>query len=159
MDTAAGGVTTDLLLGPADEAPPTRPGLPVVPSLSDTTTPYPPSYSSSSQIKPSAPAADQPNAHLMTSLQTQEELSLQLAQMATQLKLNALHFTESLAKERAVMEGAEEKLEANLTRLKGERGRLKEHSSKSSSTTWLVLGAILVVVIAWIFMFLVIRIT
>jgi Membrane fusion protein Use1 len=96
---------------------------------------------------------------LTTSLQTQEELSRQLAQMATQLRRNAEHFTEALAQDRAVMEGAEEKLEGNLTRIGTERSRLKVHSGKSGSTTWLVLGAILVVVIAWIIMFLVIRVT
>lgn len=79
--------------------------------------------------------------------------------MATQLKMNSLHFTEALARDRAVMEGAEEKLGGNLTRMQKERGRLKVHSAKSGSTTWMVMGAIIVVVGAWVFMFLLIRVT
>jgi len=79
--------------------------------------------------------------------------------MAAQLKLNAQYFTEALVKDKSVMEDAENKLEGNLTRLVGERGRLKVHSAKSGSTTWIVLGAILVVSFAWVVMFLLIRVT
>jgi len=142
--SASNGPTTDLLLTPSEEPslPPSRPSI--TPATSSNT---------------DKPQKSSSSAFLATSLQTQEELSLQLAQMATQLKLNAVHFTESLAKDRAVMEGAEEKLEGNLTRLKTERSRLRIYSGKSGSTTWLVLGAIVVVVGAWVLMFLVIRIT
>lgn len=92
-------------------------------------------------------------------MRTQEELSAQLAQMATQLKMNSLHFTEALARDRAVMEGAEEKLEGNLTRMQAERGRLKITGAKRGSTTWIVLFAIFAVAVAWVVMFLIIRIT
>lgn len=145
-----------LLLTPSEE--PTV--LNFASQSSQNTPATPPSLPRPSPLSNPRPKSEsEPSAHLATSLQTQEELSLQLAQMASQLKLNALHFTEALAKDKAVMEGAEEKLEGNLTRLKGERSRLKEHSGKSSGTTWMVLGAILVVCIAWVLMFLVIRIT
>lgn len=103
--------------------------------------------------------SDATSRFLSTSLQTQEELSAQLAQMATRLKMNSLHFTEALARDRAVMEGAEEKLEGNLSRMKTERTRLKVHSGKSGSTTWIVMLAILTVAIAWIVMFFIIRVT
>lgn len=104
------------------------------------------------------PARDPP-AFLTTSLETQEELAEQLAQMGHQLKLNALHFANSLAKEKGVIEGASEKLETNLGSMTKERVRLRDHSAKSGWTTWMWLGVILSVIIAWIGMFFVIRIT
>lgn len=96
---------------------------------------------------------------LTTSLQTQEELSLQLSQMAAQLKRNALHFADSLDKDKNVIESAQEKLESNLGGMKGERTRLRDHSGKSSHTTWMVVGSLLTVVLAWVFMFFIIRLT
>ncbi|KAF8320707.1 hypothetical protein DL93DRAFT_2073353 [Clavulina sp. PMI_390] len=96
---------------------------------------------------------------LSTSMRTQEELSAQLAQMATQLKMNSLHFTEALARDRAVMEGAEEKLGVNLGRMKTERKSLGIVGATRGGTTWLLLFALIVVGIAWVFMFLIIRLT
>lgn len=98
-------------------------------------------------------------AFLTTSLETQEELSAQLAQMGHQLKLNAIHLANSLAKEKGVIEGAGEKLENNLGNMTKERVRLRDHSSKSGYTTWMWLGVIACVITAWIAMFFVIRIT
>jgi SNARE protein 1 len=96
---------------------------------------------------------------LSASLQTQEQLSKQLAEMASRLKQNTLHFTDALARDRAVIEGAQEKLEGNLTGMTTQRTRLKAQGSKSGNTTWMVLAAIAVVMIAWILTFLLIRIT
>ncbi|KAG8887228.1 hypothetical protein FRB98_000325 [Tulasnella sp. 332] len=77
---------------------------------------------------------------LTTSLETQEELAEQLAQMGHQLKLNALHLANSLAKEKGMIEGASEKLENNLGNMTKERVKLRDHSSKSGWTTWMWLG-------------------
>jgi len=112
-----------------------------------------PLSSSTKSALPSRPA------FLTTSLETQEELSAQLAQMGHQLKLNAIHLSNSLAKEKGTIEDATEKLDHNLGTMTKERVRLRDHSGKSGSTTWLVLGAILCVIIAWIVMFFIIRLT
>lgn len=79
--------------------------------------------------------------------------------MASQLKANSLRFTDALVKDKAVLEGAEEKLQGNLTKMQKERGRLGVLRGKSGSTTWLVLGSLVVVMIAWVVTFLLIRIT
>ncbi|KAG8907931.1 hypothetical protein FRB99_001439 [Tulasnella sp. 403] len=115
-----------------------------------------------SDVPPNAadkPASSKGPAFLTTSLETQEELSAQLAQMGHQLKLNALHLANSLAKEKGVIEDAAEKLDRNLGTMTKERVRLRDHSGKSGNTTWLVVGAILCVIIAWVMMFVVIRLT
>ena len=88
-----------------------------------------------------------------------EELSAQLAQMATQLKRNAVHFSDSLAKDQAVVEEAGLKLESNFDSLHKERTRLRDHSGKSRGTTWLTVFSIIVVFISFIVMFFIIRFT
>ncbi|CAA7260776.1 unnamed protein product [Cyclocybe aegerita] len=92
-----------------------------------------------------------------TSMVIQEELSSQLELMAQQLKRNAIHFSTSLANDKAVVEAAQEKLESNYDAMQSQRTKLKSHSSKSSSTTWLVTGIILVVVLLFMLMVSVIR--
>ncbi|KAG9000505.1 hypothetical protein FRB94_005393 [Tulasnella sp. JGI-2019a] len=116
-----------------------------------------PQYNNSSAVK-AGTTPDRP-ASLTTSLDTQEELAEQLAQMGHQLKLNALHLANSLAREKGIIEGASEKLENNLGNMTKERVRLRDHSSKSGWTTWIWLGVILCVIFAWIAMFFIIRIT
>ncbi|KAF9497914.1 hypothetical protein BDN71DRAFT_1587875 [Pleurotus eryngii] len=88
-----------------------------------------------------------------------EELSEQLAQMATQLKRNAVHFSESLAKDQAVVEDAQEKLEGNLGMMTKERVRLRDHRGKSGSTTCLVVLSLITVCALFVLMFFVIRFT
>lgn len=149
-------LANDLLLSPSEPAFVDPEFVEPAASAPFTTT----SAHTTTSTKPTkSTASETANTFLTASLQTQEELSNQLAQMAKQLKLNAIHFTNSLEKDRGVVENAEEKLEGNLTRLKSSRGKLLEFSGKSGKTTWLVLGAMIVVVIGWILMFLVIRIT
>ena len=147
-------VAHDLLLGPAEHSSPIQ-------SLGNDSLQLP-----ASVIEEKHPPSEKQSGgdnstsrFLSTSLKTQEEMSNQLADMAKQLKMNSLHFAETLARDRAVMEGAGEKLQGNLTRMQTERGRLKVHSLKSGSTTWIVMGAIITVIVAWIVMFLIIRIT
>ncbi|KAK0430275.1 hypothetical protein EV421DRAFT_2025244 [Armillaria borealis] len=49
------------------------------------------------------------------------ELSEQLAQMATQLKCNALHFSDSLSADKAIVEEAQQKIESNFNFMRKER--------------------------------------
>ncbi|KAF9241810.1 hypothetical protein BU15DRAFT_73153 [Melanogaster broomeanus] len=89
----------------------------------------------------------------------QEELSEQLALMATQLRRNATHFSESLQKDKTVVEAMQEKLEGNFDFMKRERIRLRDFRGKSGGTTCLVIMSILIVLIAFMLMVFVIRVT
>ena len=88
-----------------------------------------------------------------------EELSAQLAQMATQLKRNAIHFSDTLAKDQVVVEEANLKMESNYDSMLKERTRLRDHSGKSRGTTWLTLFSIIAVFVSFFFMFFIIRLT
>ena len=89
----------------------------------------------------------------------QEELSAQLAQMATQLKRNAIHFSDTLAKDQVVVEEAQLKLESNYDSTHREWTRLRDHSGKSRNTTWLTLFSIVAVFVSFFVMFFIIRLT
>lgn len=77
--------------------------------------------------------------------------------MATQLKRNAQHFSDSLVKDKAVVEEVQEKLEGNYTVMLKERLRLRDFRGKSGSTTWLVVGVIVAVLLMFVMMVGVIR--
>jgi len=96
---------------------------------------------------------------LQNSRALQEELSEQLALMATQLRRNVTHFSDSLVKDKSVVEAMQEKLEGNFEFMKKERIRLRDFRGKSGGTTCLVITSILVVLIAFMLMVLVIRVT
>ncbi len=89
----------------------------------------------------------------------QEELSAQLAQMAGQLRRNAEHFSTALAADQAVLRNAEEKIGANYDVMKRERVRLRDHRGKSLGTTCLTITSVLVVAVAFLVMFFVLRLT
>jgi SNARE protein 1 len=77
--------------------------------------------------------------------------------MATQLKRNALHFSDALAKDQAVVVEAEQKLEGNYGLMERERDRLRDHGGKSRGTTCLVVMIMLVVVLLFALMVVLIR--
>jgi len=89
----------------------------------------------------------------------QEELSAQLAQMAGQLRRNAEHFSSALATDQAVLRNAEEKIVVNYDGMKRERVRLRDHRGRSIGTTCLTLTSVLVVTVAFVVMFFVLRFT
>ncbi|KAF5376285.1 hypothetical protein D9615_008519 [Tricholomella constricta] len=94
---------------------------------------------------------------LQNSSALQQELSDQLAQMATQLKRNAVHFSETLARDQGVVEETQLKLESNFDVMQKERVRLRDHRGKSGSTTCLVVLIVLTVVLLFVLMVSVIR--
>ena len=98
-------------------------------------------------------------AFLQTSAARHEELTAQHAAMAEQLKRNAVHFAGSLDKDKAVVLDAQEKIEKNYDTMSTERVRLRDHSSKSWGTTWLVILSMIVAAIGFILTFFVIRLT
>ncbi|KAK0195080.1 membrane fusion protein Use1-domain-containing protein [Armillaria mellea] len=87
------------------------------------------------------------------------ELSEQLVQMATQLKRNALHFSDSLSADKAIVEEAQQKIESNFNFMRKERVRLRDFRGKSGSTTCLVVMSVIVVTVLFIFMVMFIRLT
>lgn len=88
-----------------------------------------------------------------------EELSAQLAQMASQLKRNAIHFSDTLARDQAVVEETTFKLESNFDSLHKERTRLRDHTGRGRKTTWLTIFSVLAVFVSFFVMFFIIRFT
>ncbi|KAG9056373.1 hypothetical protein FS842_010889 [Serendipita sp. 407] len=113
----------------------------------------------SGATQPAAKASSISPEFLTASRQTQDEISKKLADMAAQLRMNAQHFSAALEDDKEALAEADSKLNQNLTVMQKERGRLGVYSGKSSSTTWMVIASILVVCIAWVVMFFVIRLT
>ncbi|CAE6424815.1 unnamed protein product [Rhizoctonia solani] len=105
-----------------------------------------------------SPTTDLPG-FMQTSLQTQEDLSGQLALMAAQLKRNAQTFAAQLHEDNALVQLAHDQLEGVHTRVKTERSTLRDFRSKSGYTTCMTLGIIVVVIISWVTMFMMIKVT
>ncbi|KAF8134428.1 hypothetical protein EV363DRAFT_1562044 [Boletus edulis] len=129
------------------------PGQEPGPSHTASTTPGP------SLAPPSATKTTATPTILQNSRALQDQLSEQLALMATQLRRNATHFSASLEKDKAVIEGMETKVEGNYEWMKRERIRLRDFRGKSGGTTCLVIMSVVVVLIAFIIMMFIIRLT
>ncbi len=142
----------DLLLSPSDTA--TLPPIKPIDPNSALLPPNPPLQAETTR----ATASGTP-AFLQNSAALQEEMSEQLAKMATQLKRNALHFADSLEKDKAVVLGAQEKMERNFDVMTKERVRLRDHRSKSWGTTWIVVLSLFIAAIGFVMTFFVIRLT
>ena len=153
--------TDDLLLSPAESS-----ALPSVqeeqgimsgnPSIIIS----PPNISASpSPSKPTKSTTTANASFVQNSNALQQELSDQLTQMATQLKRNAIHFSESLAKDQAVVEDAQGKIEGNFDLMQKERLRVRDLRRKTGSTTCLVVMSVVAVLVAFVIMVLVIRAT
>lgn len=96
---------------------------------------------------------------LQNSRALHEELSEQLAFMATQLRRNATHFSAALDKDKSVLETMQEKVEGNFAFMLRERVRLRDFRGKSGGTTCLVMASVVVVMIAFMIMVFIIRLT
>ena len=79
--------------------------------------------------------------------------------MATQLRRNATHFSQSLEKDKSVVEAMQEKIEGNFEFMKGARIRLRDFRGRSGGTTCLVMMSVIVVLIAFMLMVFIIRLT
>ncbi|KAH9026566.1 hypothetical protein EDB84DRAFT_1579774 [Lactarius hengduanensis] len=86
----------------------------------------------------------------------QEELAVQLA---GQLRRNAEHFSGVLGAGQGVRRAAEERVGANLEVAKQVRVRVHDHRGKALGTTCLTISSVVVVAIASLIMFFVIRFT
>ena len=79
-----------------------------------------------------------------------EELSSELERMAQQLKRNAMHFSTSLVKDKAVIEDTEQKIERNTEVLARQRVKMR-------SNTCLVVGIVVLVAVVFAMIVIVIR--
>ncbi len=69
------------------------------------------------------------------------------------------HFSTALAADQAVLHNAEEKIGTNYDVMKRERLRLRDHRGKSLGTTCLTITSVLVVAIAFLVVFFILRFT
>lgn len=116
------------------------------------------SYTSSANKK-ETPADTQSLSNLLSHHRSEQEtLTEELADMAKRLKMNSLEFSQLLEKDKGLLENAEEQLDGNLSGMIKERDRLKEYKKKGGVTTWFVIGSVLAVLFAWLFMFALMRI-
>jgi hypothetical protein len=144
-----------LLLSPSDTTPFPSANIPsALPTYISSN--FPPG---SAQLSDTAAVATGASRFLQNSNALHQDLSEQLAQMAVQLKRNALHFSETLEKDKAIVEEAQQKLEGNFDVMQKERIRLRDHRGKSGSTTWLVVGIVLTVALLFVMIVLLIRLT
>ncbi|WWD03257.1 hypothetical protein V865_001308 [Kwoniella europaea PYCC6329] len=93
------------------------------------------------------------------SAQLHEELGGQLVDMSHRLKLNAVHFANSLENEKSIMENSQNTLENNLTVTKSSKKHLSSVSSKGRSTTCLTIGVVILVTVMFIWTYMLIRFT
>ncbi|GAA6040049.1 hypothetical protein JCM8097_004755 [Rhodosporidiobolus ruineniae] len=83
----------------------------------------------------------------------QNELMDSLTSLSSALKSNTVAFSENLAKDKEVLERAQEKLGANSTGMEQNQGKLKQVRGRTRGTTCWTVGAVVAVVVAWVMMF------
>ncbi|KAF8149393.1 hypothetical protein B0H34DRAFT_185880 [Crassisporium funariophilum] len=152
--SSPGVSTTGLFISPPDpsEISPT-----LITSAIPSLLPANPTYASATTAFTRANATPRKAGAGATSTALQEELSSQLEIMAAQLKRNAIHFSNSLAKDQAVVEDAQQKLERNHDVLLKERVRLRDRHAESRGTTCWVFGIVVMVLLLFMLMASVIR--
>jgi len=91
--------------------------------------------------------------------ENQETLSTDLLNMSKSLRANANAFQSTLEKDRSILEQADTRLQANLTRTKKEGGRLDQYVAKSGGTTGLLVMSLVIAISGWLIAFVVIRLT
>jgi hypothetical protein len=89
----------------------------------------------------------------------QDALASELLRMASVLKANTAAFSESLERDRVLVEEASGRLDQNLGLMTRTRGQLGVFSKKARSMGWFTIGSIVCVVVCWMLMFVVIRLT
>ncbi|SPO30427.1 uncharacterized protein UTRI_06357 [Ustilago trichophora] len=115
------------------------------------------SHTETAPISSTAPTAS--DTILQSDRATHEALSSELLRMASILKSNSLAFADSLERDRLLLEKAGTDLGQNLDLMTRTRGRLGVYSKKARSMGWFTLSAIAIVIVSWMLMFLLIRLT
>lgn len=90
---------------------------------------------------------------------TQEALSSELLRMASILKNQTISFSSALERDRKLLESTDQQLSQNLDLMTRTRGRLGEYAHKARGMGWLTLGTGIMVVMTWVLMFVVIKLT
>lgn len=90
---------------------------------------------------------------------THEALSSELLRMASVLRSNSLAFADSLERDRLLLEKSGSDLTHNLDLMTRTRGRLGLYSKQARSMGCFTLSTILIVILSWMLMFLLIRLT
>lgn len=104
-------------------------------------------------------SSDTHTPRLQSERSLQDALSNELLRMASVLKANTAAFSESLERDRKLVEEAGGQLDQNLSLMTRTRGQLGVFSKKARSMGWFTLGSIASVVVCWLLMFIVIRLT
>ncbi|KAL0566077.1 hypothetical protein V5O48_015936 [Marasmius crinis-equi] len=151
-DTAASPTDDNLLDLAPDPLLPIAPASESGPNLVSNMPSLIPSSTSSGASKSTAILMQ--NSHAL-----QQEMTDQLAQMSAQLRRNMIHFSESLAKDAAVVEETSQKLESNFDAMSANQTQLKVHQGKSWSTTWLTMFVVVSVLVLFASMVFLIRFT
>ncbi|KAF8658397.1 hypothetical protein AX16_002005 [Volvariella volvacea WC 439] len=148
----------NLLMSPSEPIPTQPEFTSLLPALIPSTLPSSKS-SATTALSSTAGTGSTTHRFAQNSSALQQELSDQLAQMATQLKRNAIHFSNSLEKDAAIVEETQQKLESNFDMMQKERVRLRDHSSKSTGTTCYTVFIVIAVLVIFMFMVSLIRFT
>lgn len=96
---------------------------------------------------------------LSTERTTQEALSTELLRMASILRSQTVSFSSALERDRKLLESADEKLVQNMDVMTRTRGKLGEYAHTARGMGWFTLGTVLMVVMTWVVMFVVIKLT
>ncbi|KOS13672.1 hypothetical protein Malapachy_1744 [Malassezia pachydermatis] len=104
-------------------------------------------------------ATDKRVSALQSDRSLQDALSSELLRMAGVLKQNTVAFTEALERDRQLVEETSGRLDQNLGLMTRTRGQLGVFSKKARSMGWFTLGSIASVLVCWVVMFIVIKLT
>ncbi|WFD27841.1 hypothetical protein MNAN1_002847 [Malassezia nana] len=106
-----------------------------------------------------APAPDEARGAMASERTLQEALSSELLRMASVLRQNSAAFADALERDRVRVEQASTGLEQNLDLMTRTRGQLGVFTKKARRMGWFTLGSIASVVVCWVCLFVVIRLT
>lgn len=90
---------------------------------------------------------------------THDSLSSELLRMAGVLKANSYAFADALERDRKLVEATGEKLQGNLDLMTRTRGQLAVYAKQARGMGWATLGAVAVVCMSWVLMFILIKLT
>lgn len=79
--------------------------------------------------------------------------------MSHRLKLNAVHFSNSLEEEKIMLQTSQDVLEKNLESTKSSKGTLSKVNTKGRSTTCMTIGVVVVVIVLFAWTLMLIRFT
>lgn len=107
---------------------------------------------------PDAPPTDAPPT-LTHDSDVRDALSSELLRMAGVLKRNTIAFGDALERDRVLVEQAGTRLDQNLSLMTRTRGQLGVFSKKARSLGWFTLTSMAMVLVSWVMMYIVIKLT